>query len=179
MFKNQLRGIGMSLVELIVGILLLIDPIGFTGGIIVALGVVLMVTGLFHVIRYFRKEPLEAAVSRTLAKGLMELLGGGFCVFRSHWFLATFPVLTLVYGVVILVAGLYKLQWMVDSIRLKRGGWLLAAFSAALSLVCGILILLNPFGSTGIIWTVIAVSLIVEALIDVITTFVGKKKAEE
>lgn len=179
MLKNQLSGIGISLVELVVGILLLIDPMAFTGGIIVALGVVLMVTGLFRVIRYFRKEPLEAAVSKTLAKGLMALLGGAFCVFRSHWFLATFPVLTLVYGVVILVAGLYKLQWMVDSIRLKRGGWLLAAVSAAISLVCGILIIMNPFGSTGILWTITAVSLIVEALIDVITAFVGRNKTEE
>jgi len=179
MYHNKWSGVGISLLELLVGILLLVDPVAFTGGIIVALGAVLMVAGVVNVIRYFRTEPVEAAISKSLAKGLMELLGGAFCAFRSQWFLATFPVLTLIYGVVILVAGLNKLQWMMDSIRVKRRGWLLVALSAVISLVCGVMIIMNPFGSTSVIWIVIAVSLIVEALIDIVTTFISAKKAKE
>ena len=37
--KRSLSGLGMSLVELIIGILLLINPVGFTSGIIVTLGI--------------------------------------------------------------------------------------------------------------------------------------------
>jgi len=36
----------MSLVEVIIGILLLVNPIGFTSGIIIAFGIVLMVMGI-------------------------------------------------------------------------------------------------------------------------------------
>ena len=118
--KRSLYGTVMSLVELIVGILLLINPVGFTSGIIVACGIALMVCGLVSVIKYFRAEPEDAAVKRLLAKGLAELLAGAFCAFRSHWFVVTFPVLTLIYGVVILFAGLTKVQWTVDMLRQKR-----------------------------------------------------------
>ena len=45
MLKRSLGGVAMSLVELIVGILLLVNPASFTSGIIVAFGVVLMLMG--------------------------------------------------------------------------------------------------------------------------------------
>lgn len=53
----------MSLVELIIGILLLVDPVGCTSGIIVALGVMLMLLGIGSIIKHFRTEPEEAAVN--------------------------------------------------------------------------------------------------------------------
>ena len=39
---------------------------------------------------------------------LKRNLGGAFCAFNSRWFIATFPVITLIYGVIILVAGIRK-----------------------------------------------------------------------
>ena len=176
--KRSLNGIVMSLVELIVGILLLINPVGFTSGIIVACGIVLMVCGLVSVIKYFRAEPEDAAVKQLLAKGLAELLVGVFCAFRSHWFVVTFPVLTLIYGVVILFAGLTKVQWTVDMLRLKRKKWFLGMLSAAVSIVCGVVIITSPFSSTAVLWMFTGVSLIVEAVFDVITTIWGNKQEE-
>lgn len=114
MIKRSLGGMAMSLAELIIGILLLVNPIGFTSGIIVTFGLVMMLWGICRIIQYFCTDPEEAAVARSLEKGLTELLVGAFCAFHSRWFLVTFPVLTLVYGVVILLSGLKKLQWMMD-----------------------------------------------------------------
>ena len=109
-----------------------------------------MITGIGTTIKYFRTEPEDAAVGQVLVKGLLELLGGAFCAFNSHWFIATFPVLTLVYGVVILVTGITKLQWTVDIIRMKRSKWLWMAISAAISIVCGITVITNPFSTTAV-----------------------------
>ena len=53
----------MSLVEFIIGILLLLNPVGFTSGIIATFGVVLMIMGISSIIKYFRTEPEEAAVN--------------------------------------------------------------------------------------------------------------------
>ena len=166
----------MSIVELIVGILLLVNPVGFTSGIIVAFGVVLMLLGLWNVLKYFCTEPEEAAIGQLLVKGLTELLAGAFCAFQSHWFVATFPVLTLVYGVVILIMGLTKLQWMVDMIRLKCRRWFLAGISATISTLCGIMIITSPFSTTAVLWTFTAISLIVEAVIDVISALFGNRE---
>ena len=179
MLKRNLGSVAMSLAEIIIGILLLVNPVAFTSGIIVAFGVVLMITGIGTIIKYFRTEPEEAAVSQILVKGLLELLGGTFCAFNSHWFIATFPVLTLVYGVVILVTGITKLQWTVDIIRMKRSKWFWMAISAAISILCGITVITNPFSTTAVLWMFIGISLIVDAVFDMIGGIFGNREKRE
>lgn len=174
--KNYLGGIVMCLFEVLVGILLLMNPVGFTSGIIIGAGLFFMVSGLVSIAKYFRTEPEEAAKSQTLVKGLVALLAGAFCAFKSEWFIVTFPVLTLIYGVVILITGLGKVQWMVDAIRLKRGKWFLAAISALLSIVCGVVIITSPFSSTAALWMFTGISMIVEAIFDVATVFFGSRE---
>lgn len=176
MLKRSIGGVAMSLVELIIGILLLVNPVGFTSGIIVAFGVVMILFGIGSVIKYFCTDPEEAAVSQSLVKGLIELLAGAFCTFNSHWFVVTFPVLTLVYGVVILITGLSKIQWMVDIIRMKRKRWFLAAISAAVSVICGIVIINSPFSTTAVLWMFTGISLIVEAVFDMIGAIFGNRE---
>ena len=179
MLKRNLSSMAMSLVELIIGILLLVNPIGFTSGIIIAFGVVLMIMGIHKTVKYFRTEPEEAAVSQILVKGLLTLLAGAFCAFNSRWFVATFPVLTLVYGVVVLITGITKVQWTVDIIRMKRSKWFWEAISAAISIVCGVVIITSPFSTTAVLWMFIGISLIAEAVFDMIGGIFGNREKAE
>lgn len=166
--KENMNGILVCIFELVVGILLLISPVSFTSGIITAFGVVLLIMGLISIIKYFRTDPVEAAHGQILVKGLVALLVGGFCALKSEWFVATFPILTLIYGVAILVSGLGKIQWTVDMLRLKKKNWYLAAISAVVSIACSLVIIANPFSSTAILWMFTGISLIVEAVFDVV-----------
>lgn len=176
--KRILGGLAMCLFELLVGILLLINPIGFTSGIIMAAGIALLIAGLVSIVKYLKMDAAKAAVSQSLMTGLIALLAGAFCTFKSQWFILTFPVLTMLYGVVVLVAGLAKVQKAVDMLRLKNKRWFLGAISALISILCGIVILQNPFASTTVLWMFTGISLIVEALFDVITLIVsGNEKA--
>ena len=52
--KNNKTGILLSLFEIALGILLLIDPIGFTTGIIIIAGVLLLLFGVVEVIKALR-----------------------------------------------------------------------------------------------------------------------------
>lgn len=165
----------MSIVEIIIGILLLINPIGFTSGIIIALGIALMLMGLGQIIKYFATEAEEAAAGGKLSKGILFAVLGGFCAFKSGWFIATFPVITILYGVLILVTGVSKLQKSVDMARIKQKYWFVALIGALLTLVFAILIIANPFTSTAVLWTFIGVTLIVEAVMDVVTFIFAKK----
>ena len=176
MLKRNLSSMAMSLTEVIIGILLLVNPIGFTSGIIIAFGIVLMIMGIHKTVKYFRTEPEEAAVGQILVKGLLMLLAGIFCAFNSHWFIATFPVLTLVYGVVILITGITKIQWTIDIIRMKRSKWFWEAISAAISIVCGVVIITSPFSTTAVLWMFIGISLIVEAVFDMIGSILGNRE---
>lgn len=176
--KEYSHGLILTLVEILVGVLLLINPEGFTAGIIVIGGIGLLVMGLISVIRYFRWEPVAAAAGQLLMKGLLALLAGVILVTKSAWFIRTFPILTILYGVAILIAGLSKVQMMGDMLRMKKGKWYLAAVSAVLSLGCAALILANPFTTMEVLWMFIGISLIVEAVLDLVTTILGGKKKE-
>ncbi len=176
--KQNANGIVLCLFEILVGILLLINPIGFTSGIIITAGIVLLVIGIISIVKYFKTDAQKAASGQMLVKGLAALLAGGFCVFESHWFIVTFPVLTIIYGIVTLVTGLGKVQLTVDLLRRKNKKWFFAAISAVVSIICAVVIIRSPFASTAVLWMFTGISLIVEAVLDVITLIVTGKGKE-
>ena len=75
--KEKANGIVFGVFEVIVGLLLLINPAGFTSAIIMVAGVALMVGGLIEIIKYFRTDPIEAAQGQMLVKGLVAVLAAG------------------------------------------------------------------------------------------------------
>ncbi len=163
------------IVEIIIGILLLINPVGFTVGIIMTLGIVLAIMGISNIVGYFRATPEEAAQSNGLVKGLLLVGGTCVCLFKTQWLIAAFPLITVFYGIMILITGISKLQWAVDLLRLKQKYWYMDLIGAVLSVFFAAVILMNPFTSTGVLWTFIAISLIVEAILDILTFIFGKK----
>jgi len=171
--KENLKGMILCLFELVVGILLLLRPIGFTSGIIIMAGILLLVFGMIHIVKYVRTEVKKAAAGQHLTKALLALLAGVFCVFHYGWFVATFPALTVIYGVAILLSGFAKVQLCVDMFRLKRPKWYFAAISAAVSILCAGIILSDPFASAAVLWIFTGVSLIVEAVFDTISLVVN------
>lgn len=167
--NSGLSNLLMSLFEILVGILLFINPIGFTSGIIIAFGIVILIMGIVKIIKYFRADIEEAAQNKNLEKGVLLTIAGLFCAFKSNWFIATFPVITVLYGVLILVTGIAKLQKSVDMMRAKQKHWEIALIGAILTLVFALLIVFNPFTTTAFLWSFIGISLIIEAVIDVLT----------
>ena len=88
-------------------------------------------------------------------------------------------MLAIVYGIATLFLGLDKVQTMVNMIRGKNKKWFLAAIGAALSIISAVIILNNPFKTTAVLWIFTGVSLIVEAVFDLITWFASLRKKEE
>lgn len=172
--KESASGIILCLFELIVGILLLINPVEFTSMIITISGIVLIIIGIVLVIKYFRTNAEKAALSQTLVKGLLALLAGCFCVLKTEWFIATFPILTILYGISVLVIGIGKIQLTVDMLRLKRKKWFWAAINAVVSIICAIVILSTPFTSTAVLWVFTGVSILVEGILDIVTLVMSK-----
>ncbi len=161
----------MCVLEILVGVLLLVDPTGFTSAIIIAAGAALILYGAICIVRYFRAEAAEGALRQNLFKGLLLLLGGLFCVLRSKWFVDTFPLLTILYGIGLLISGVGKIQWMADMIRFGRKRWYLPAISAVLSLIFATIILCSPTA----LWSFLGIVLIVEAVFDIVAIALGGK----
>ncbi len=164
--KKHTRSLVFILLEILIGALLLFRPIGFTTAIIIGVGVLMMLRGVVYVIQYVRASAERAAMEQSLAKGLLTLLVGGFVAFRSDWFINTFPALTVLYGMGMLVVSLCKVQLMADALRMRSSLWLWPAISAAVSAVCAIVIISNPFATVTLLWMFAGASLIAEGVLD-------------
>ncbi|MCM1345193.1 MAG: DUF308 domain-containing protein [Muribaculaceae bacterium] len=174
--KRNVGNLLMCLAEIVIGILLLINPVGFTAGIIITVGILLAVLGIVSMIGYFRTAPEEAVQKSGLAIGLVAVSAAFVCIFKTGWFIAAFPLITVFYGILILLSGFGKVQWAVDMLRLKQKYWFVALIGAALSVLFAVLILANPFSSTIILWNFIAISLIIEAVVDIVAFIFGMKQ---
>lgn len=159
----------IGLCELALGILLLINPTGFTTGIIIAFGAVCLIFGIVQIVFYWRKPFAEAMSRLYLMKGLVSVSVGLFCTCFSHWFLETFVLLSFLYGILLLASGFYKVQWSIDLLRQKEKRWWTGTVSAALTIVFALLIIGNPFPSVNATWIFSGIALIVTAVVDIVT----------
>lgn len=177
-FLNNSKSLIYCICEAIIGILILVNPISFTSAIVRIVGIVLAVMGVLDVIGYFRLSPEEGSMSQCLAKGLIFLAAGVFCVFRPEWFSNTFPVLAVIYGIGILVIGLIKVQWTVDILRNHLKFWFVPAIGALSSILLAVIILSNPFATVEVMWIFVGISLIFEAIVDGVSVFFECKRPD-
>ena len=167
-FAGRVGGIALCVLQIVVGVLLLIDPVGFTSGIIIGAGALLTMVGVFHAVRYFMVQPETGRQTQLLFKGITLMLAGVTCMTQYGWFLTAFPLLTVVYAGWMLILAAMKVQQMADMLRTKSGRWYLPAIAAALAAVLAAVILINPFGAAAAVWTFVAISLIAEAIVEMI-----------
>ena len=171
LFTGRTGSLMLCVLELIVGVLLLINPVRFTSSIIIGAGVLMALGGVVAVLRYFTARPEAAAQGQMLFKGVVMLLGGVLAMTQYQWFLTAFPLLTVLYAGWMLILAAMKLQQMMDMLRLKTGRWYIPGIAAALAAVLAAIILINPFGAVNAGWIFVAVSLIAEALVELAGAF--------
>lgn len=168
-FHGKSGSIITCILEIVVGVLLLINPVGFTSGIIMGAGVLMCLGGVLSIVRYFMVKPEIAAQKQLLFKGLILLMAGAVCITKYDWFISAFPLLTVLYALAMLVLAAGKLQKMADMRRMNLPCWYMPGIAAALAAILAAIILINPFGAVTAVWTFAAISLIAEAIVESIT----------
>ncbi len=158
------------------GILLLVNPSSFGLIIIQAVGVVLFIYGIVNIVKYFKASPEEAAKGYTFSTGAILISSGAFCFFSSGWFKDTFPILAVLYGLFQILIGFIKLQRTVDALRAKDSLWYMRAISTVMSLLFGLLIVMNPDMTMMSIWVFTGITLIIEGVFDAVTLYLQEKE---
>lgn len=171
--RANLAAIALCLAELLIGIVLLIDPDRFTRAALFLVGLVLLIAGAVCVVRYLVSKPERAAGEKNLAIGLACLLIGGIFIFRD----GIFPSLTHIYGIALLIVGAVKSQQGIDRLRLHVPFWYVPLLNGILALVASVLILIDPFRTAEMLWRIVAIVLIAEAVLDLVTIITGFRTA--
>ncbi len=173
--KQKLSGIGLAVVEIVVGLFLIISPDTLTRAVVIIAGIALLLMGVVSLIGYFRSDPVGSVMGQGMTKGLMEIAIGAFILIKTEWVVGVFDS---VIALAILLLGVSKLGMAIDLMRLKDSSWKPALVNAAVTLVCAIIII--SISASSAIWMVIGISLIVQAVLDIVTTlFPGNKNSGE
>ncbi len=172
--KNANSGI-ICLIEIIVGVLLLVDPHSFISYILIIAGAFIAVTGIISLIKYFVAKPAEAEKGG-LTGALVSLSIGAFLMVKNNIATAWITIITIIFGAAILYTGYQKLEKAVEKMRNKQY-FLVSLISALVTIVFAVLIIFVIPDKA--IWVFIGVALIVEAAIDLADMIVGAIKGKK
>ena len=171
---SKIGNILLCITEIIVGVLLLVNPDAVTSAFVIGAGAVMILTGIVFCTLYFVGEAEKMVIKQLLFKGLLLIILGVLCVTQYGVLLAALPFVTWVYAIAMLILAAYKVQCTVDILRLSGIRWYFPAISAALAVVLALFILLNPSTALNIVWGVMGVSIILEAGLEIATIILLK-----
>ena len=171
---SKIGNILLCIAEIIVGVLLLVNPDAVTSAFIIGAGAVMILTGIVFCTLYFVGEAEKMVIKQLLFKGLLLIILGVLCVTQYGVLLAALPFVTWVYAIAMLILAAYKVQCTVDILRLSGIRWYFPAISAVLAVVLALFILLNPNTAMNIVWGFMGVAIILEAGLEIATIILLK-----
>ena len=171
--KREMPMALLMIVEIVVGIMLLVNPHSFIRAVIVIFGIVLLAIGAFSLINYFRTRSTEGAGNAPLIGGLVALAFGiaAIVIGSTGLFEALMAVVIILVAIIVIVAGVVKLA---NFFNMKKEGfpvsWL-RIIGAIVAVVAGLVVLFNPFGSEDFLWRFLGIMMIVMAVVDLMSFF--------
>lgn len=155
-----------SLALLLVGILFLVYPESSGTIICYVVGAVLCLWGLVRCVAYFRADRLVAFGSFGLVQGAALLAVGVFVLVRPE---VLAGVLTSVFGILLIVDGVLKMQHAIGLARIQAAGWWAVGLAAATTAALGVVVLANPFKTAVTLMIFAGAALIAGSLLDLLT----------
>jgi len=173
--KNSLIS-GMALlaaISILLGLVLLIFPKVSQNIIIYTFGGILCVLGIANIIVYFQKDIKEGLIGKNFAFGILAFAAGVFIIARPMFLI---NIITLIFGVVVIIGGAYKIQIAMDLLRMNNKKWYFFLVFAIIMITLGILILIDVFnGNTTALMRFCGICLVAEGVLDFITVIFFKR----
>ncbi len=162
-FKNYI--LIMSAVLFVSGLLLIVFPQTSVNIICYIVGIALCILGIMSIVGYFR-EMTDIFGSLGLAQGIALIAAGLIVVIRP---LVISGMITLVFGIIMVLDGILKLQYAFDLFRIRAKYWWVVLVASAVMITVGAIVVFNPFGSESVLVVFTGVFLILDSLSDVAT----------
>ena len=134
----------MSVLYLGLGIFLLMRPSTALNVVCYALGGVVLVCAAVQLVRYFAVERGIFQSQLTLISGIICLGLGAFLILRSDIVVRILPI---VFGLFVIFDSLGRIQNALDLRRCEYPSWKGFLLLPVLSVVLGVVMILNPFGT--------------------------------
>ena len=146
-----------EVIMVILGIVLVIWPHILGVMLCYLLGGALIVMGVFQLISFLRGERLGFYNKFVMMMGIVLVLLGIWICAQPRIVLSIIPV---VVGIIVLIHGLMDIQYTLDIKKAGSEKWWIALIAAALTLIVGLLLVLNPFTAYEITMVLLGVAML-------------------
>lgn len=153
-----------SILMLIVSILLILMPETILNSIVVLLGIAALLDGILHSISYIITDKEMKAFSNELFFGILEIMTSGLLFLFKANIINIFPVII---GIWIIIAGVTKFQ-LAFNLRGIDSKCIVVLLSSIISIILGVLIILNPFSTVMTITVISGIILLITEICNLI-----------
>ena len=157
----------LGVVTVILGLIVSFRPSGSLAVIAVLIGILMIISGIFHLIRVF-----DRAERHRVWLGIAGLLYVVIGVLLIRHLNLTVAFIGLVVGLTWIVSGLSALMSAGAGSREGRGWWI---FFGIVSLIAGIIVVADPISSVTVLATLLGIWFIVIGLFEVIGAFMIRR----
>ena len=157
----------LGVVTVILGAIVTFRPSGSLAVIAVLLGILMIISGIFHLIRVF--DPAEQHRVWLGIAGLLYVVIGVLLIRHLN---LTVAFIGLVVGLTWIVSGLSALMGGVAGSREGHGWWI---FFGIVSLIAGIIVVADPISSVTVLATLLGIWFIVIGLFEVASAFIIRR----
>lgn len=164
-----------SILLFLFGLILAVNAEGFIKSVTIALGVILLLIGVFPVIDYFRyrKEGLGASVG--LISGIFSIVCGLMLILNEDLLMMLIPVFI---GVWMIINGINKIQVSFEIKDFGEKSWIITFIYSILIIVLGGYFIVNPISGATTVTSFIGVVLCIYAVLDIIDCILIKVKVK-
>ena len=164
-----------SILLFLFGLILAVNAEGFIKSVTIALGVILLLIGVFPVIDYFRyrKEGLGASIG--LISGIFSIVCGLMLILNEDLLMMLIPVFI---GVWMIINGINKIQVSFEIKDFGEKSWIITFIYSILIIVLGGYFIVNPISGATTVTSFIGVVLCIYAVLDIIDCILIKVKVK-
>ncbi len=165
-----MKNILWDIISIIIGVVLILFPGEAMDISIKTIGVILLCAGIVGVIMGIRGQGIYVAY--TMSGAVIAIVGGIVCLLQPQ---IVKSILPLIMGIIILATGVFNIG---NSFNAKRAGasrWFVSLILALITVICGVVILLNLNSAANLLVTIIGIIFVYNGVSTLIVKIMNKE----
>lgn len=155
----------VSFLLLILSLFLFLKPAASLNFIINLLGCIAILDGIIHIVSYILTPSESKSYSFELIQGIIVALIGFVFVYNPQ-IVASF--LPFIVGTWIIMEGMVKFQFAFNLRATNSDNWLIILLLSIISIIFGVIVIFNPFGTAITITALIGIFLFISQILNII-----------
>ena len=163
----------ITIVSLVVGIMLLVNPLMSITIVCYLIGAGFIVGGILSIRRANLQRDVGIPSTITFGLGILAILAGFFVVVGRNAIVSMVPFF---FGLALVIDGVFKLTAGVDLRSSQVNKWESVSVTAVITIILGIIVIIHPFGVGVAMTRILGLFLVLNGAANLWYLFVAKDK---